>query len=99
MTIYRLTSVETTQNHPRWQASTLRGPIWLKAASEDAARKMVQDASLKLTQEIPGKPPLLSPWIDARVTECRSDIPHFRVPDEAIVGPRGECVAETSAAA
>ncbi len=99
MTIYRLNSVETTQNHPRWQASALRGPIWLKAASEEAARTMLERASFKPTAPKTGHPPLLSPWIDARVAECRPDVPHFRVPDGEIVGPRGERLAEISGAA
>jgi hypothetical protein len=83
MTVYRLDPIPTSLTDPRWEASSVRECVWVRASTPDEARKKVARATLSVTPVRPGKPLLLSPWYDDTlaiyVMDTRSGVPEDTV--------------------
>ena len=93
MPIFYLEPREGDISHERWAATTLKEGCWIRAPSEEYARRWVQQATIKLIEFQPDTPLVYSPWLDSQFTECRFDTPDFDVPDGVIVTLSGKTIS------
>jgi hypothetical protein len=89
MQIFRLDPVASHLNDPRWTATDLKEGCWVRAQSQDEARRRVTLATVKVVGRTPGADKLLSPWLDPYLTECAPDSPGVYVPDGIVVSVHG----------
>jgi hypothetical protein len=72
MNVYLLKPVEASMNSSDWQASTFKGSVKIRAASEDCARDIATSyfditvGKTALGQPTPGKP-----WNNAKLVHCQ----------------------------
>jgi hypothetical protein len=76
---------------PRWAMTTLKEGCWVSAPTTEIARLIVQQATIKLLDLQPHEP-LLSPWLNDRLTDCRPDSRALTVPDGIIVTVSGKTI-------
>jgi hypothetical protein len=93
MAIYYLEPRDNDTTHKRWAATNLREGCWVLAQSEDHARLLVQQATLKMVDVVPGESILHSPWLDAQLTECRPDAPHYDIQEGIIFTASGKTIS------
>ena len=83
--IYRLDPREEGRNNPRWTASIIKERCWVRAISEESARRDVHFATWIAT-EIGPAGILTSPWSDGALTSCIEDkAPGIGVPEGGVV--------------
>ncbi len=93
MPIFYLEPRDGDTSHPRWAATTLKEGCWVLAQSEEDARMLVQQATLKMVDFKPGEPILYSPWMDGRLTECHPDAPHLDIREGIILTVSGKTIS------
>lgn len=65
---YRLTPIDLAE--PIWEASTVRGPIWLRANTEAEARQLAKRATVIAVAVKPGTVHEGSPWALSKAALC-----------------------------
>lgn len=90
MPIFRIEPIGTTVSDRRWTASKIKETFWIRADSEDAARHHAALILMQMTDVIPGKPVLFSPWLDSNFAECSPDDPAIEIPAGIIVTTTGK---------
>jgi hypothetical protein len=78
MECFRLEPVAGTEADARWKATRLREGCWIRAKSEEHARRIVEVATVMVVDRKKGDPALYSPWIDPNLTSCITDEPSGR---------------------
>jgi hypothetical protein len=73
MPVFRLAPIDIRASDEKWQASTLKEPLWVEARDDLAARHLVEAATLTMVDVRPGRRLLFSPWLDDVVTSCWVD--------------------------
>jgi len=69
MRIWKLTPLDKTSDH--WQASTHKGHVIVRAASEDEARNKATAEFTIATKRIRGGDTLFSPWGQSNLVSCQ----------------------------
>jgi hypothetical protein len=89
MNTYRLDPIPSTFGDPSWHRSSVREPVWVKAASPDAAREKVALATLNTAPRVLGAPITFSPWYNDTLVICVLDTSRTDVPEDAIIRADG----------
>lgn len=90
MRVYYLEPKDGDVSDPRWAATAVQEGCWVRANSEDLARRQVESSTHTMMKRNPGWPILFSPWRDPKLTDCRPDIPRLNVPEGIIVTAGGK---------
>jgi hypothetical protein len=93
MPIFFLGPKDGATGHRRWAATSLNEGCWVEAISESEARIIVQQASVKMVDFVPGEPILVSPWLDPNLTDCALAKPPIQVPEGFIVTVTGRTIS------
>lgn len=91
--LYRLAPVESMLDRDEWAASTIKEACWVKAASEQKARILVEVETRARQSHSATKLPFFSPWSSSTFTSCTEegrDAPfHNDLPVGLVVTSRG----------
>jgi hypothetical protein len=85
MPIFRFDPTPETVNDPRWEASKIREPFWIRAQTQNAARERAALILVNFVTRRTGRPMVYSPWLDPKFADCDVDQPSVDVPDGIIV--------------
>ncbi|MFQ5683585.1 MAG: hypothetical protein ACE5HC_09965 [Candidatus Binatia bacterium] len=69
MPIWQLTPIDKASDH--WQASTHKGEVIVRAASEGEARAKATAEFIIATRKVPGRETLFSPWKQPNLVSCQ----------------------------
>lgn len=87
MAVFRLDPIDHAS--PRWEASTAKETIFIKASDPWEARQRAQMLTLRAVHVRPGSPVLHSPWLDDKLTMCVLEPSRDDVPDGAVINVQG----------
>lgn len=91
--LYRLAPVESMLGRDEWAASTIKEACWVKAASEQEARILVEVETRARQAHSATRLPFFSPWSSSTFTSCTEagrDAPfHNELPAGLVVTSRG----------
>ena len=107
MPIFYLEPRDGQTSHPRWGATSLSEACWVVARNSYRARLKVGMATLKegcfvtAPKNWPDQPAdeqkLYSAWLNAHLTDCRSDNPPVEIPVGMIITVTGQSIASDEA--
>jgi hypothetical protein len=69
MPLWHLLPIDSTSDH--WRASTYKGEVVVRAASEAEARSTATATFFTAYERVPGGIPLFSPWKQSAVVDCQ----------------------------
>jgi hypothetical protein len=90
MPLWQLLPIDSTSDH--WRASTYKGEVIVRAASEAEARSTATATFFTAYPRIPGSPLLFSPWGQPALVGCQrvEGFPYADQGPTAVVSPLPE---------